>query len=62
MSKKKVCKKCKLFVEGDTCPICKSANFSTSWQGRVYITDTENSLIANKMGLKLKGEYAIKVR
>lgn len=62
MVKKKACKKCKLFVEGDVCPACGSTVFSTSWQGRLYITDINNSEIAQKLGVKVKGEYAIKVR
>ena len=62
MSKKKVCRKCKLFVEGDACPLCGSNNFSNSWQGRVYIQDAQKSMIAQKMGIKIKGKYAIKVR
>ncbi|MBU0470315.1 MAG: DNA-directed RNA polymerase, subunit E'' [Nanoarchaeota archaeon] len=62
MSKKKACRKCKLFVEGDTCPACSSVNFTTSWQGRIYVTDVNNSEIAQKIGLKVKGEYAIKIR
>lgn len=60
--KKKVCKNCKIFVEGDNCPICKNATFSTNWSGRVYIFDAQKSLIAQKMGITVKGEYAIKVR
>lgn len=62
MSKKKVCKKCKLFVEGSECPICKSQSFSTNWQGRVYVLDANQSMIAEKIGAKVKGEYAIKYR
>ena len=62
MSKKKVCKRCKLFVEGDTCPQCATTSFSTSWQGRLYIADVAKSMIAEKIGIKVKGEYAIKVR
>ena len=60
--KKKVCKRCKLFVEGNECPVCKSNQFSTSWQGKLYILDVDKSTIANKMGVEVKGEYAIKVR
>lgn len=59
--KKKVCSKCKLFVEGGECPVCKSTNFSTSWKGRVYIVDPKKSQIAQKVGFSIKGEYAIKV-
>ena len=60
--KKKVCKKCKLFVEEYSCPICKTNQFSTNWQGRLIILDAEKSVIANKLNTKKEGEYAIKVR
>ena len=62
MAKKKACKKCKLFVEGDTCPSCGSTSFTTSWQGRLFIKDVEQSMIAKEVDVKVKGEYAIKVR
>ena len=60
--KKKVCKKCRLFVEGNICPICKGNQFSINWQGRLYILDANKSTIADKIGIKAKGEYAIKSR
>ena len=59
---RKVCKKCKLFITGSECPICKSKEFSENWKGRFYILDTNKSKIAKKMGIEVKGEYAIKVR
>lgn len=62
MSKKKACKRCKLFVEEDTCPQCGTSSFTNSWQGRLYISDAEKSTIAQKVNITLKGEYAIKVR
>jgi DNA-directed RNA polymerase subunit E" len=62
MSKKKACKKCKFFVEGPECPVCKGNKFSTSWQGRLYVLDPGKSEIGKKIGLEVKGEYAIKVR
>ena len=62
MSKKKACKKCKIFVEGGECPVCKGTNFSTNWQGRLHIIDANRSEIAKKIGVVVKGEYAIKVR
>ena len=60
--KKKACKKCKLFVEEPSCPICKGNQFSTNWQGRIIILNKDKSIIANNIGLKKDGEYAIKVR
>ncbi len=60
--KKKACRTCKLFVSGTECPNCKGTDFSTNWQGRVFIIDTNKSQIAEKISIKVKGEYAIKVR
>ncbi len=62
MAKKKACKKCKMFVEGGVCPGCKGNSFSNNWQGRLFINDVNNSMIAEKIGIKVKGEYAIKVK
>ena len=60
--KKKACKRCKLFVEGDECPVCHTSQFSTNWQGRIFIVDPNKSEIAKKLGITVKGEYALKVK
>ncbi len=60
--RKQACKSCKIFVEGDQCPLCKTTNLSTNWQGRIVFLDTDKSLIAHKMGVEKTGEYALKVR
>ncbi len=62
MVKKKVCKSCKIFVKGSECPLCKSTELTTSWKGRVIIVDPNKSEVAKKMGITVKGEYAIKTR
>jgi len=62
MAKKKACKKCKMIVTGEQCPNCKSDQFSTNFQGRVYIVDPNKSIVGQNMGFEAKGEYAIKVR
>ena len=59
---RKVCKKCKMFVRKDKCPICNGNDFSENWKGRIYVLDAEKSEIAKKMEITVKGEYAIKVR
>lgn len=51
-----------MFVEGEVCPSCKGNVFSSNWQGRLFINDAAKSLIAEKIGIKVKGEYAIKVK
>lgn len=60
--KKKACKNCKLFVDGNECPNCHGNKFSNNWHGRIHFIDVNKSMIAQNMGVKLKGEYAIKVR
>ena len=59
---KKVCKKCRIFVDGQECPLCHNSNFTETWKGRITILDAEKSEIAKKVGIDVKGEYAIKVR
>jgi len=60
--KKKACKRDKLFVEKDKCPICHGNQFSENWKGRVMVFDPNLSEIAKKAGFTVKGEYAIKIR
>jgi len=60
--KKKVCKRCKLFVDGGECPYCKENQFTTSWNGRITFLDVSKSMIAQKMGVDKEGEFALKVR
>ena len=62
MAKKKVCKKCKIFVQGEECPLCKSTVMTNNWKGRINVLDAKKSLVADKVGIDVKGEYAIKVR
>ncbi len=62
MNKKKACKRCRVFVEGDECPLCKGNQFTQSWNGRVALLDASQSLIAKRMGVANNGEYAIKIK
>ena len=59
---KKACKTCKIFIDGDVCPLCKRDQSTTSWQGRIVVVNPNESFIAKQMGLTAEGEYAIKVR
>ena len=59
---RKVCRKCRLFVEGSECPVCKGSSFTDTWNGRLYIMNFDKSVIAKKSGIKANGEYAIKAR
>jgi DNA-directed RNA polymerase subunit E" len=59
---KKVCKKCRIFFEGERCPICNGNDFSTNWQGKIVVINPVKSEIAKKLDFSNKGEYAIKIK
>lgn len=58
---RKVCKNCLIFVDGQSCPICKNNQFADGYKGKIYVFDVEKSQVAEKAGIKQKGEYAIRV-
>ncbi|HLD19253.1 MAG TPA: transcription elongation factor subunit Spt4 [Candidatus Nanoarchaeia archaeon] len=60
--KKKICKNCRRFVEGEACEACGGTQFTTSFQGRMTVLDVQKSKIAKKAGVEKEGEYAIKIR
>ncbi len=61
-TRQKVCKKCKIMVDGDTCPICQGNTLVESWKGKIIVLDSEKSEIAQRIGIKQKGTYALKIR
>ncbi|MEM3091917.1 MAG: transcription elongation factor subunit Spt4 [Candidatus Pacearchaeota archaeon] len=62
MAKQKACKICNTIYEGDSCPKCNSKEFTESFKGRIVVLNPEKSEIAQKLGKKEKGNYALKTR
>lgn len=58
----KVCKQCRIVVNGELCPLCKNLSLASATQGRVVILNAQKSEIAQKVGYPIEGEYVIKVR
>lgn len=58
----KVCRKCRIEVSGDSCPLCKGTDFTTTWSGRVIVLDPTKSEIAKKMDISVPGKFALRVR
>ncbi len=57
-----VCKECHRLVKGQVCEACNSSVLTSDWSGYVVILDPEKSAIAKRLGVKLPGKYALKVR
>ena len=58
---KKACKNCKSIVlKGNVCPVCKSTDLTSSFQGAIVIFDVDSE-IAKKLGITVPGKYAIRV-
>ncbi len=62
MTKQKACKICKTIYEGEKCPRCESKESTDSFKGRIIVLQPEKSEIAQKLKIKEKGTFAIKVR
>jgi DNA-directed RNA polymerase subunit E" len=62
MTKEKACKNCKAIYEGEKCPKCGSKESTDSFKGRIVVLNPEKSEIAQKLDIKGKGNFAIKVR
>ena len=63
MAKPKACKLCKTIVEeGEKCPNCESKELTEGFKGRIVVLNPEKSELAQKVGLKEKGNFAIKTR
>ena len=61
--KQKACKICnQIYEEGNKCPKCGSKESTDNFKGRIFLSNSEKSEIAQKMNLKGKGNFAIKTR
>lgn len=62
VSKEKACLNCARIHGEEKCPECNETPSTDSFKGKVHIFDSEKSQIANKMGVKKTGEFAIKTK
>jgi len=59
----KACKNCNRIVEdASECPVCRNNDLSDSWSGLIVIYDSEESEIAEKIGISTPGRYAVRVK
>lgn len=59
----KACKSCHMLIEAGTeCPACKGTEFTERFNSVAIIFNAEKSDIAKKLGYKMPGRYAVKVK
>jgi len=58
----KACRLCKIVTEESVCPVCKNSELSEDFQGFVIILNPGKSQLAQLMGIKEEGQYALKIR
>jgi RNA polymerase subunit RPABC4/transcription elongation factor Spt4 len=65
-NKKRVCRECKFIVadeDVEECPNCGAkGQWNENFHGRTYVFDPAKSVIGQKTGAKVVGEYAIRSR
>ena len=60
--KERACKICKTIHEEEKCPKCGSKDFNENYKGRIVVLNAAKSEIAQKVGLKEEGNFALKTR
>jgi len=58
----KACKKCRLIVKGDVCPVCKDSQLTKTWEGYIVLMNVEGSEVAKALGATTPGRYALKIK
>ncbi len=58
----KACRNCRILVDGDVCPLCKSTALTKTWEGSIMLVNTEGSEVAAEIGVTTPGVYALKIK
>lgn len=58
----KACRNCRILVEGDVCPLCKSTELTKTWEGSIMLVNPEGSEVAKEIGVTTPGVYALKIK
>ena len=58
----KACKACRFISKGPTCPACSGNKLTDKWSGVIYVVNPETSEVAKRLGMKMPGKYAAKIK
>lgn len=58
----KACKKCRLIVTAEVCPVCKESELTKEWEGYIFVINPASSEVAKAIGANAPGKYALKIK
>ncbi len=59
----KACRVCRLIIEeGGKCPNCESEDLSERWNSQIIVFDPEKSEMGKRLGAKVPGKYAVRIK
>lgn len=59
----KACKKCRfIFEEGESCPLCNAEEVSEKFNSQIIVFEVEKSELAKRVGAKVPGRYAVRIK
>ncbi len=58
----KACRKCRMIITGEVCPMCKDSELTKSFEGYILVINPEGSEVAAKIGATVPGRYALKIK
>lgn len=58
----KACKVCRFVSKGPKCPACGGTKLTDRWSGLILIVNPDKSEIARRLGIKVPGRYAAKIK
>ncbi|MBI5224860.1 transcription elongation factor Spt4 [Candidatus Micrarchaeota archaeon] len=58
----KACRNCRSILTGDKCANCGGTDLTKSFEGAIFIVDAADSKIAQAIGAKFPGKYALKIK
>ena len=60
VNKDRVCKECGHLTLENKCEICGSTKLGDRFKGKIVVFDVKHSVLAEKLGIKQPGRYALK--
>lgn len=58
----KACRSCRYITSDDHCPLCQGTELTKDWEGYILLINSDDSIVAEEIGAKSPGKYALKIK